>query len=126
MGADELVERRDYADVGAVQAAFVLGHMLNREVSLKYASALGWEDIWNSNVIFVGKSTVNPLIQRVLHDADLDFIDTVPSARQSGTAIRGRASSPEYPNAATHGTRVKSTASSASCRARSRATTSCC
>ncbi len=47
-----------------MQAAFLLGHMLDREVSLKYASALGWEDIWNSNVIFVGKSTVNPAIRR--------------------------------------------------------------
>ena len=57
MGADQLVETRDYADVGAVQAAFLLGHLLNREIGLKHASALGWEDIWNSNVIFVGKST---------------------------------------------------------------------
>src|SRR4051794_10404834 len=102
MGADQLIETHDYADVGAVQAAFLLGHMLNREVSLKYASALGWEDIWNSNVIFVGKSTVNPVIRRVLHDADLDFIDT-----DFGGAVRNRhplpSESVEYPNAATHG-----------------------
>src|SRR3954469_13008596 len=50
MGADQLIETHDYADVGAVQAAFLLGRTLDREVSLKYASALGWEDIWNSNV----------------------------------------------------------------------------
>lgn len=106
MGADELVETRDYADVGAVQAAFLLGHMLNREVSLKDASALGWEDIWNSNVIFVGKSTVNPAIRRVLHDADLDFIDT-----DFGAAVRNRHPRPgevaEYPNATTHGSGKK-------------------
>ncbi len=50
MGTDKLVETHDYADVGAVQAAFLLGRLLNREVGLKNASALGWEDIWNSNV----------------------------------------------------------------------------
>ena len=106
MGADQLIETHDYADVGAVQAGFLLGHMLNREVSLKYSSALGWEDIWNSNVIFVGKSTVNPLIRRVLNDADLDFIDT-----DFGAAVRNRHPRPgesaEYPNAATHGSGKK-------------------
>jgi hypothetical protein len=106
MRADELVETRDYADVGAVQAAFLFGHTLNREVSLKYASALGWEDIWNSNVVFVGKSTVNPAIRRVLRDADLDFGDS-----ESGTAVRNRHPLPgeaaAYPNAATHGSGKK-------------------
>jgi hypothetical protein len=76
--------------------------MLNREVSLKYASALGWEDIWNSNVIFVGKSTVNPAIRRVLRDADLDFGDS-----DFGASVRNRhplpGESAEYPNATTHG-----------------------
>jgi len=106
MAADQLIETRDYADVGAVQAAFLLGHMLNREVSLKYSSALGWEDIWNSNVIFVGKSTVNPAIRRVLRDADLDFVDS-----EYGAAVLNRHPQPgeptEYPNAATHGSGKK-------------------
>src|SRR4051812_15396174 len=106
MGADQLIETHDYADVGAVQAAFLLGRTLDREVSLKYASALGWEDIWNSNVIFVGKSTVHPAIRRVLHDADLDFSDT-----DLGGAVRNRHPQPgesaEYPNAATHGSGKK-------------------
>jgi hypothetical protein len=106
MAADQLIETRDYADVGAVQAAFLLGHMLNREVGLKYANALGWEDIWNSNVIFVGKSTVNPTIRRVLRDADLDFVDS-----DLGGAVRNHhplpGESAEYPNAATHGSGKK-------------------
>jgi hypothetical protein len=102
MGADELVETHDYADVGAVQAAFLLGRLLNREVGLKYASALGWEDVWNSNVIFVGKSTVNPTIRRALRDADLDFGES-----EYGAAVQNRhplpGESAQYPNAPTHG-----------------------
>ena len=106
MGAEELIETRDYADVGAVQAAFLLGRTLNRDVSLKYSSALGWEDIWNSNVIFVGKSTVNPAIRRVLRDAGLDFVDS-----EYGAAVQNRhprsGETAEYPNAATHGSGKK-------------------
>jgi hypothetical protein len=102
MGTDELIETYDYADVGAVQAAFLLGHLLGREAGLKYASALGWEDVWNSNVIFVGKSSVNPTIRRVLHDADLDFVDS-----EFGAAVRNLRPQPgevaEYVNATTHG-----------------------
>jgi hypothetical protein len=102
MGTDDLVETYDYADVGAVQAAFLLGHILNREVGLKYSSALGWEDIWNNNVIFAGKSSVNPAIRRVLRDGDLDFVDS-----EFGSAVRNLrplpGELPEYQNAATHG-----------------------
>jgi hypothetical protein len=102
MGAEDLVETHDYADVGAVQAAFLLGRLLDREVGLKHANALGWEDVWNSNVIFVGKSTANPIIRRVLRDADLDFTDS-----EHGTAVLNRRPAPgesaRYENAATHG-----------------------
>lgn len=102
MGADQLIETYDYADVGAVEAAFLLGHLLDREVGLKYSSALGWEDIWNSNVVFVGKSSVNPAIRRVLRDGELDFVDS-----EFGAAVRNLHPRPgepaEYPNAATHG-----------------------
>ncbi|HLK93057.1 MAG TPA: hypothetical protein VKZ18_24395 [Polyangia bacterium] len=102
MGTDELVETYDYADVGAVQAAFLLGHILNRDAGLKYASALGWEDIWNSNVVFVGKSNVNPAIRKVLREGDLDFVDS-----EFGSAVRNLHPAPgelpEYRNAATHG-----------------------
>jgi hypothetical protein len=106
MGADQLIETYDYADVGAVQAAFLLGHLLDREVGLKYSSALGWEDIWNSNVVFVGKSSVNPAIRRVLRDRELDFVDS-----DFGAAVRNLRPRPgepaEYPNAATHGSGKK-------------------
>lgn len=106
MGADQLVETYDYADAGAVQAAFLLGHLLNREVGLKHASTLGWEDIWNSNVIFVGKSTVNPAIRRVLRDGEMDFVDN-----EYGAAVRNLHPAPgeaaEYPNAPTHGSGKK-------------------
>jgi hypothetical protein len=102
MGTDELIETHDYADVGAVQAAFLLGRLLDREVGLKSASALGWEDIWNSNVIFVGKSNVNPTIRRVLRDAGLDFVES-----EFGAAVHNLRPLPgesaEYPNATTHG-----------------------
>jgi hypothetical protein len=102
MGTDELVATYDYADAGAVQAAFLLGHILNREVGLKYSSALGWEDVWNSNVVFVGKSNANPTIRRVLHDGDLDFVES-----EYGSSVRNLHPAPgeaaEYQNAATHG-----------------------
>jgi len=106
MGADQLVETYDYADAGAVQAAFLLGRLLNREVSLKSSSALGWEDIWNSNVVFVGKSNANQMIRRVLRDADLDFVES-----EWGAAVQNKRPQPgeaaEYPNAATHGSGKK-------------------
>jgi hypothetical protein len=102
MAASELIETYDYADVGAVQAAFLLGRLLNREAGLKYATALGWEDIWNSNVVFVGKSNTNPTIRQAVRDADLDFVDS-----ESGSAVLNRRPSPgesaKYLNAVTHG-----------------------
>ena len=102
MATDKLIETHDYADVGAVQAAFLLGRLLTHDASLKYASAIGWEDVWNSNVIFVGKSNVNPTIRRALRDADLDFVDSA-----YGAAVRNlhpaSGESAEYPNATTHG-----------------------
>ena len=70
----------------SVQAAFLLGRLLDREAGLKYASALGWEDVWNSNVIFVGKSDVNPTIRRVLRDAN-PTSSTANTAPASATCI---------------------------------------
>jgi hypothetical protein len=102
MGTDKLIETYDYADVGSVQAAFLLGRLLNHEAGLKYASALGWQDVLNSNVIFVGKSNVNPTIARVLRDANLDFVDS-----EFGASVRNRHPQPgesaEYRHATTHG-----------------------
>jgi hypothetical protein len=102
MGAEELVETYDYADFGAVHAAFLLGRVLDREVGLEHSSALSWQEIWNSNVIFVGKPDVNPMIRRVLRDATLDFVEG-----EFGSTVRNLHPLPgelaEYPNAATHG-----------------------
>ncbi len=106
MGADKLIETYDYADVGSVQAAFLLGRLLNHEAGLKYASALGWQDVLNSNVIFVGKSDVNPTIARVLRDANLDFVDS-----QFGASVRNLHPRPgeaaDYRHATTHGSGKK-------------------
>jgi hypothetical protein len=64
MGAAELIETRDYADFGAVHAAFVLGRLLStsrRDVGLKHSSSLDWQDLWNSNVVFIGKGEHDPI-----------------------------------------------------------------
>jgi hypothetical protein len=102
MAADKLIETYDYADVGSVQAAFLLGRLLNHEAGLKYASALGWQDLLNNNLIFFGKSDANPTIRRVLRDANLDFVDS-----EFGAAVRNLHPAPgesaEYVNATTHG-----------------------
>lgn len=76
MQPSELQERRDYADFGSVHAAFALGQALagrKRQIGLKHAHELDWQDIWNSNVVFIGKADVNPLIQSLLRD--LPFVD---------------------------------------------------
>jgi len=71
-----LLERRDYADFGSVHAAFSLGQLLarrGRQIGLKHAHELDWQDVWNSNVIFLGKADVNPLVSSLLRD--LPFVD---------------------------------------------------
>lgn len=100
MTAPELQERFDYADYGAVHAAFLLGRLLGREVGLKHSNALGWEDIWNSNIIFLGKPNLNPSIRYSLEGKD--FAET-----DHGTAIRNLHPLPGetelYRQAETHG-----------------------
>ncbi|HVZ87321.1 MAG TPA: hypothetical protein VHG72_10140 [Polyangia bacterium] len=102
MGAEELVATYDYADFGAVRASFLLSRILDRAVGLTHSSALGWQDVWNSNVIFIGSPDANPMIRRVFGDADLDFVDG-----ELGSAVRNLRPLPgeprEYLNAATHG-----------------------
>ena len=71
-----LLERRDYADFGSVRAAFALGQLLagrKHEIGLKHSHALDWQDIWNSNVVFLGKADLTPLIASLLRD--LPFVD---------------------------------------------------
>jgi hypothetical protein len=104
MDAHDLEQRLDYADFGAVHAAFLFGRLLAREVGFKHATSLGWQDIWNSNVIYLGKPTLNPAIQRTLEGRD--FVGT-----ETGSGIRNlhpHAGEPElYRNSETHGSGVK-------------------
>ena len=98
MNAPELRETLDYADFGAVHAVFLLGRTLKRDIALKHGISLGWEDIWNSNIIFIGKPNLNPTIRYALQDSE--FVDEI-------TLIRNLHPLPgeptEYHNAATHG-----------------------
>jgi hypothetical protein len=104
MNAPELQERLDYADFGAVHASFLLGRLLGRDVGLKHSHALDWSDIWNSNIIFIGKPRLNPTIRHSLEGKD--FADT-----EHGNAIRNLHPLPgepaEYGLAATHGAGLK-------------------
>ncbi len=104
MGAPELQERSDYADVGAVHAAFLLGRLLERDVGLKHAGALGWQDLWNSNIVFLGKPNLNPSIRYSLEGKD--FTET-----EYGTGIRNLHPLPGEPELYrlpdTHGTGEK-------------------
>jgi hypothetical protein len=99
MGASELRETFDYADFGAVHAVFLLGRLLGREVALKHSSSLGWEDIWNSNIIFIGKPNLHPSVRHALKDTNFtstelgDIVNQHPSAGEPVI----------YRNAATHG-----------------------
>jgi hypothetical protein len=100
MGVQELEERFDYADFGAVHAAFLIGRLLDREVGLKHSNSLGWQDLWNSNIIFLGKPNLNPTIRYSLQGKD--FVDT-----EHGAGIRNLQPLPGEPElylmATTHG-----------------------
>ena len=106
MGTYNLKETLDYADFGAVHAVFLLGRLMTaqgRETGLKHSGSLGWEDIRNSNVIFIGKPNLNPTIQYVLKDAN--FVDDEFGVIHNLHPLPGE--SPEYRSAATHGSGEK-------------------
>lgn len=101
MPARELQERRDYADFGSVHAAFAFGRLLagrKHEVGLKHSHRLDWHDIWNGNIVFVGKASVSPIVASLL--AELPFFD-------HGTRIANRhpaeGEAHDFPSAPTHG-----------------------
>lgn len=101
MQSKDLEERRDYADFGAVHAAFSFGRLLagrKFEVGLKHSHRLDWHDIWNSNIVFVGKADTTPIVSSLLRD--LPFFDR-------GTLIsnvRPAEGEPAaFPSAPTHG-----------------------
>jgi hypothetical protein len=106
MGASGMQETSDYADFGAVHAAFLLGRVLgpqHGEIGLKHSGSLGWEDLWNSNVIFLGKPNLNPTIRYALKSAD--FADDETGLIRNLHPLPGEAL--EYRSATTHGSGVK-------------------
>lgn len=102
MGADELRETRDYADLGSVHAAFLLGRLLagsRREVCLKHSPSLDWQDVWNSHLVFIGKAHANPIIASLLEGKP--FITDELGVVQNLAPLAGEAS--EYGSGETHG-----------------------
>lgn len=101
MAASELRETRDYADFGAVHAAFLLGRLLSTravDVGLKHASSLDWQDLWNSHVVFIGKP-YHPIVRSLLADKSFPVDDegVIHNPHPIGDEA------PEYRNAETHG-----------------------
>jgi hypothetical protein len=106
MGARDMQPTFDYADFGAVHAAFLLGRLLTPQrpdVGLKHAGNLGWEDIWNSNIIFIGKPNLNASIRHVLKGTD--FADDELGLIRNLHPRPGE--SLEYRSATTHGSGEK-------------------
>jgi hypothetical protein len=102
MRTRDLRATSDYADFGAVHAVFLLGRLLTpqrRDIVLKHSGTLGWEDIWNSNIIFVGKPNLNPSIRYALKEAD--FIDDESGIIRNLHPLPGEPA--EYRCATTHG-----------------------
>lgn len=101
MGAAELRETRDYADFGAVHAAFLLGRLLSTspvDVGLKHAASLDWQDVWNSHVVFIGKPS-HPIIRSLLADKSF-HVDDSGVIHNAQPAMNEEA---QYQNATTHG-----------------------
>lgn len=102
MGETELRETLDYADFGAVHAAFLLGRLLagsRTDAGMKHSASLDWQDVWNSNVVFIGKPNLNPIIRSLLADKDfsIDELGVIHNARPLAGEAR------EYRCADTHG-----------------------
>jgi hypothetical protein len=101
MQATELQERRDYADFGAVHAAFSFGRLLagrKHEIGLKHSHRLDWHDIWNSNIVFLGKADVNPIVSSLLRD--LPFFD---HGTRIDNVYPAEGEPKDFPSAPTHG-----------------------
>jgi hypothetical protein len=106
MSANELQPTSDYADFGAVHASFLLGRLLgpqHGEIGLKHSGSLGWEDLWNSNVIFIGKPNLNPAVRYALKSTD--FADDELGLIRNLHPRPGE--SLTYHSANTHGSGVK-------------------
>ncbi|MGI8742512.1 MAG: hypothetical protein ACR2NN_08055 [Bryobacteraceae bacterium] len=72
----QLYENRNYADFGAVQAAFEIARLLgtrNPRLSLKRSSGVGPDDTRDNDVIFLSKPSTDPVLRQLL--ARGPFID---------------------------------------------------
>lgn len=107
MGAQELQDTFDYAGSGEVNAAFLLGRFLapqGRKLGIKHSSSLSWDDVWNNNIIFIGKPNLNPTVRRIVKDGD--FVDSqFGSIIQNLHPLSGELN--EYRQASTHGSGEK-------------------
>jgi hypothetical protein len=102
MGATELRETRDYADLGTVHAAFLLGRLLagsRRDVVLKHSVFLDWQDIWNNNLVFIGKDNINPIIAALFEGKD--FRTNARGVIENARPLAGELA--EYSGGSTHG-----------------------
>jgi hypothetical protein len=65
----QLYENRNYADFGAVQAAFSIGRLLgtrNPRLILKNSSGVGPNDTQDNDVIFLSKPSTDPVLRQLL------------------------------------------------------------
>jgi len=65
----QLYENRNYADFGAVQAAFAIARLLgtrNSHLLLKRSSGVGPDDTQDNDVIFLSKPSTDPVLRRRL------------------------------------------------------------
>ncbi|MCU1238120.1 MAG: hypothetical protein JWP63_6087 [Candidatus Solibacter sp.] len=65
----QLYENRNYADFGAVQAAFALSRLLgtrNPRLILKRSSGVGPDDTQDNDVIFLSKPSTDPVLRQLL------------------------------------------------------------
>lgn len=70
---------RDYADFGFVHEAFLISRLLApraRHISLKRGQELGWEDIRNNHLIFMGNGKSQPHIRDLLARVDFRFLSS--------------------------------------------------
>jgi hypothetical protein len=70
---------RDYADFGFVHEAFLISRLLAPwapQISLKRGQELGWEDIRNNHLIFMGNGKSQPHIRDLLTRVDFRFLSS--------------------------------------------------
>ena len=78
MGVKRFVESRNYTDFGTVNSVFLLTQLIGyrqRRIALKRSQDLGWDDIWNNNLVFIGKANIHPAIRSVLNRGD--FVEDI-------------------------------------------------